>query len=139
MDTIENKYFERYCKQINNTAAFNTIALSIRKEKSEKKKNKTTKEKEDKETSDYKERLQLQRKITNINQLIPQVVDGYCYIRNIPDNYRSKVEDKVTRNYNGHILSRCIDHGLTRDEEKRFTPKSCDLDYAKKTFQNLTK
>ncbi len=70
-------------------------------------------EKEDKNASDYKERLELQRKITKINQLIPQVVDGNCNTRKIPDNYRSKVEDKFMRNYNRHILRRCIDHGLT--------------------------
>ncbi len=39
------------------------IALSIGKEKSEKKKKKITKEKVDKDASDYKERLELQRKI----------------------------------------------------------------------------
>jgi hypothetical protein len=124
MDTNENKY---------------SIAVSVGKEKSEKKKKKTTKEKEDKDASDYKERLELRRKITKTNQLIPQVVDGYCNIKKNPANYRSKVKDRVTRNYNGHILCRCIDHGLTRDEEKRFTPKPCDFDYAEKTFQKLTK
>jgi hypothetical protein len=71
--------------------------LSVGKEKSDKKKNKTTKEKEDKDALDYKERLGLQGKITKINQLIPQVMDGYCNIRKIPENYRSKVEDRVTR------------------------------------------
>jgi hypothetical protein len=51
----------------------------------------------------------------------------------------SKVEDKVTRNYNRHILRRCIDHGLTQDKEKRFTPKPCDLDYAKKNIPESNK
>ncbi len=87
--------------KVDDTAASNVIALCVGKNP-EKKKNKTTKEKEDKDASDYKERLELQRKITKINQLIPQGVDGYCNIRKIPDNYRSKVKDKVTRNYNGH-------------------------------------
>jgi hypothetical protein len=104
--------------KVDNAAAFNAITLSIRKEKSDKKKNKITKEEEDKEASDYKERLELRHKITKINQLILQVVDDYCNIRKIPDNYRSKVEDRVTRNYNGHILHRCSDHGLTQDKEK---------------------
>jgi hypothetical protein len=90
--------------KVDNAAASNAIALSTRKEKSEKKKNKTTKEKEDKEALDYKERLKLQRKISKINQLIPQVVDDYCNIRKIPDDYRSKVEDRVIRNYNRRIL-----------------------------------
>ncbi len=125
--------------KVDDAATSNMIALSVRKEKSEKKKNKMTKEKEDKEALDYKERLELQRKITKINQLIPQVVNDCCNIRKIPDNYRSKVKDRVTRNYNGHILRRCSDHGLKQDKEKRFTPKSCDLDYTKKTLQNLTK
>jgi hypothetical protein len=75
------------------------------------------KEKEDKEASDYKERLELHYKNTKINQLIPQVMDGYS-IRKIPDVYRSKVEDRVMRNYYRCILHRCIDHGLTRDKEK---------------------
>jgi hypothetical protein len=70
----------------------------------------------------------LQCKTTKINQLIPQVVDGYCNIRKIPDNYRSKVKDRVTRYYNWRILRRCSDHGLTRDEKQLFTPKPCDLD-----------
>jgi hypothetical protein len=97
--------------------------------KSEKKKKKTTKEKEEKDAADYMERLELQRKINKINQLIPQVVDGYCNsYRKIPDNCRSKVKDRVKRNYNGRILRRCIDHGLTQDEERRFTPKPCDFD-----------
>jgi hypothetical protein len=60
-------------------------------------------------------------------------VDGYGNsYRKIPDNYRSKVKDRVTRNYNGHILRRCIDHGLTRDEQRQFTPKPCDFNYAEK-------
>ncbi len=61
-------------------------------------------------------------------------MNGYCNIRKIPDNYRSKVEDKVTRKYNGRILRRCIDHFLTQDKKKRFTPKPCDLDYAEKNI-----
>jgi hypothetical protein len=97
---------------VDNTAASNTIALNTKK-KSKKKKKKTTKEKEDKDAADYKERLKLQHKITKINQLIPLVVDGYCNFRKIPDDYRSKVEDRVTKKYIGHILCRCIDHGLT--------------------------
>ncbi len=116
--------------KVNNAAASNAIALSIGKEKSEKKINKTSKKKEDKDALDYMERLELQRKITKINQLIPQVVDGYCNIRKIPDDYRSKVEVKVTRNYNRHIFCRCIDHDLTRDKKKHFTAKPCDLDNA---------
>jgi hypothetical protein len=36
-------------------------------------------------------------------------------------------------------MRRCIDHSLTQDEEKGFTPKPCDFDYAKKTIQKLTK
>jgi hypothetical protein len=100
--------------KVDDAAASNAIALSFGKEKSGKKKNKTMKEKEDKEASDQKERLELQHKITKINQLIPQVVDGYCNsYRKIPDKYRSKVEDRVTRNFNGRILRRCIDYGLT--------------------------
>jgi hypothetical protein len=106
--------------------------LSVGKEKSKKKKNKRIKEKEDKDASDYKERLELQHKITKINQPILQVVDGYCNFREISDIYRSNVQDKVTRNYNRGILHRCIEHGLTQDEEKGFTPKPCDLDYAEK-------
>jgi hypothetical protein len=125
--------------KVDNAAASNTITLSVGKEKSEKKKNKTTKEKEDKDALDYKERLELQNKITKINQLIPQVVDGYCNIRKIPDNYTSKVEDKIMRNYNRRILRRCIDHGLIRDEEKRFTPKPSDLDYVEKNIQESNK
>jgi hypothetical protein len=66
MDTNEVKY---------------SIAVRVGKEKSEKKKKKTTKEKEDKDASDYKERLELCRKITKTNQPIPQVVDGYCNIK----------------------------------------------------------
>jgi hypothetical protein len=121
--------------KVDSGAASNAIALSLGKENSGKKKNKTTKEKEDKEALDYNERLKSQRKITEINQLIPQVMDGYCNsYRKIHDNYRSKVEDRVTRNYNGCILRRCIDHGLTQDEEKRFIPIPCDFDYAEKTI-----
>jgi hypothetical protein len=71
--------------------------------------------------------------------MIPQVMDGYCNYKKIPDNYRSKVEDRVTRNYNGRILHRCIDHGLTQVEERQFTPKPCDFDYKKKTIQKLKK
>jgi hypothetical protein len=33
------------------------------------------------------------------------------------------------RNYNAHIDRRCIDHGLTRDDERQFTPKPSDFDY----------
>jgi hypothetical protein len=55
----------------------NAFALSTGKEKSGKRENKTTKENKDKEALDYKERLELQRKITKIHQLIPQVADGY--------------------------------------------------------------
>ncbi len=88
--------------KINNAAASNAIALSVGKEKSGKKKNQTTKEKEDEEASDYKERLKLQRKIPKINQLIPHSVDGYCNsYRKIPDKYRSKVKDRVTKTTTG--------------------------------------
>jgi hypothetical protein len=66
-------------------------------------------------------------------------VDGYCNIRKIPDNYRSKVKDRVTRNYNGLILRRFSDHGLTRDKEKLFTPKPCDLDCAEKNIPESNK
>jgi hypothetical protein len=114
--------------KVNGTATGNTIAVSNGK-KSEKKKKKRTKEKEDKDASDYKERINLGHKITKINLLNPQVVDGYCNFRKIPDDYRGAVEHRVTRNYNGHILHRCIDHGLTRDKERRFTPKPCVFDY----------
>jgi hypothetical protein len=69
------------------------------------------KENEDKDEADYNERLKLQHKITKINLLIPQVVDGYCNIRKIPYNYMSTVEYRVTRNYNGRILRRCSDGG----------------------------
>jgi hypothetical protein len=55
--------------------------------------------------------------------LIPKVVDGYCKKKKVPDDYRSKVEDRVTRNYHMHIDHRFIDHGLTQDKERRFTPK----------------
>jgi hypothetical protein len=103
--------------KVDGTAAANIIAVSVRK-KSEKKKKKTMKGKKDKDAVDYNKRLELQCKITKINQLIPKVVDGCCNsYRKIPDDYRSKVEDRVMRNYNGHIKRRCIDHGLTRDEE----------------------
>ncbi len=125
--------------KVDNTAASNAIALIVRKENFEKKKNKITKEKEDKDASKYKERLELQREITKFNQLLPQVVDGYCNIRKIPDNYRSKVKEKVTRNYNGRILHRCIDHGLTQDKGKQFTPKPCVLDYAEKNIPESNK
>jgi hypothetical protein len=81
--------------------------------KSKKKKKKTKKVKEDKDAVEYKERLKLQCKITKNNLLIPQVVDGYCNIRKIPDNYRSTVECRVTKNVNKCILCRCSDHGLT--------------------------
>jgi hypothetical protein len=118
--------------KVDDAATSNTISLSVGKEKSKKKKNKRIKEKEDKDASDYKERLELQHKITKINQPILQVVDGYCNFREISDIYRSNVQDKVTRNYNRGILHRCIEHGLTQDEEKGFTPKPCDLDYAEK-------
>ncbi len=39
------------------------------------------KAKEDKDAAEYKERLELQHKITKINLLIPQVMDGYCKIK----------------------------------------------------------
>jgi hypothetical protein len=66
-------------------------------------------------------------------------MDGYCNFRKISDNYRSKVKDSVTRNYNGRILHRCIDHGLTQDKERRFTPKPFDLDYAEKNIPKTDK
>jgi hypothetical protein len=56
-------------------------------------------------------------------------VDGYCKIRKFPDDYKSKVEGRVTRNYNGRILRRYIDHGLILDEERQFIPKPWDFDY----------
>ncbi len=59
------------------------------------------KEKEDKVAADYKERLDLRHKITKINQLNPQVVDGYCNIRKIPDNYRRTVERKLKKTTTG--------------------------------------
>jgi hypothetical protein len=59
-------------------------------------------------------------------------MDGYCNFRKIPDDYRSKVECRITRNYNGRILRRCIDHGFTQDEERGFTSNPCDFDYAEK-------
>jgi hypothetical protein len=86
--------------KVENTAASNTISLSIGKEKYETKKNKTTKIKIDKDALDYKKRLELRHEITKINQLIPQVVDGYCNIRKIPEKYRRKVKVKVMNNYN---------------------------------------
>jgi hypothetical protein len=98
--------------KVDGAVASNAIAVGVRK-KIDSKNKKTTKEKEDKDAVDYKERLKLLRKITKIYQLIPQDVDGYCNFRWIPDNYRSKVKDRVMRNYNKHILRRCIDHGLT--------------------------
>jgi hypothetical protein len=107
MDTIENKHLTMSANKVDGAAATNAIAVSIGKKKSEKKKKKAIKGKKDKDAADYKERLELQCKITKINQLIPQVVDGYCNsYGKIPDNYRSKVKDKVTRNYNGCILHR---------------------------------
>jgi hypothetical protein len=57
-------------------------------------------------------------------------VDGYCKARKVLDNYRSKVKDRGTRNYNGRILHRCNDHGLTRDKERQFISKPCDFDSA---------
>jgi hypothetical protein len=36
-------------------------------------------------------------------------------------------------------LRRCIDHGLTQDKEKQFTPKPCDLDYAEKYLPESNK
>jgi hypothetical protein len=51
----------------------------------------------------------------------------------------SKVEDKVTRNYNKHILRRCIEHGLTQDKEKQSTPKPCDFDYTEKNIPESNK
>jgi hypothetical protein len=111
----------------------------VRWKKIEKKKTKTTKEKEDKAAADYKERLDLQSKITKSNILIPQVVDHFCNFRKIPDDYRSTVKYRVRRNCNGRILRRCRDHGLTQDEERQFTPKPCDFDYTEKTIQQLEK
>jgi hypothetical protein len=74
-------------------------------------------------------------KLPKFNQLISQVMDGYCNsYKKIPDDYRSKVEDRVTKNYNGCISCRCIDHGLTQDEERRFTPKPCDFNYVEKNI-----
>jgi hypothetical protein len=118
--------------KVDGPAARDAIAVCIGKKKSKNKKKKTTKEKEDKDAADYKKRLDLCRKITKINLLIPQVMDGYCNIRKIPNNYRSTVKYRVTKNYNGCILRRCSDHGLTRDTERRFTPKPCDFNYAEK-------
>jgi hypothetical protein len=45
---------------------------------------------------------------------------------------RSMVKRRVTKNYNGCIVHRCSDLGLTRDKERRFIPKPCDFDYAEK-------
>jgi hypothetical protein len=59
-------------------------------------------------------------------------MDGYCKQQKVPDNYGSKVKDRLTRNYNVCIECRCIDHGLTQDEERRFTPKPSDFNYAEK-------
>ncbi len=103
--------------KVDSAATRDAIAMSVGIKKSEKKKKKTTKEKEDKDAADYKKRLELQHKITKINLLIPQVVNGYCKIRKIPDNCRSTVERRVTKNYNGCILLRCSDHGFTHDEK----------------------
>jgi hypothetical protein len=36
-------------------------------------------------------------------------------------------------------LRRCIDHGLTQDKEKQFTPKPCDLDYVEKNIPESNK
>jgi hypothetical protein len=96
------------------------------------KRRKRKKRKKDKDAAHDNKRVNLQRKITKINLLIPQVVDGYSNIRKIPDDYKSTVKYRVTKNYNGCILRICSDHGLTRDEERRFTPKPCDFDYAGK-------
>ncbi len=71
-------------------------------------------------------------KLPKFYQVIPKVMDGYCKRQKVPDDYRSKVQDRVTRNYNACIERKCIDHGLTRDKERRFTPKPNDLDYADK-------
>jgi hypothetical protein len=104
--------------KVDDAPASNAIALSIGNNKSKKKKNKQQKKKKIKMHQTTRRDLNFRCKITKINQLIPQVVYGYCNIRKIPDNYRSKVNGKVTRNYNGCILRRCIDHGLTQDKEK---------------------
>ncbi len=109
-----------------------TPSTWVSENKTEKKKKKTTKGKEDKDAAVYNKRLELQRKITKINQLIPKVVDGYCKQQKVPDNYRSKVKDRVRRNCNVRIEHRCIDHGLTWDEGRQFTPKPSDFDYAEK-------
>jgi hypothetical protein len=90
--------------KVNDAAASTAIALSIGKEKSEKKINKTSKEKEDKDASDYKERLELQRKITKINQLIPQVVDGYCNSRKIPMTIGARLRSKSRETTTGIFL-----------------------------------
>jgi hypothetical protein len=60
-------------------------------------------------------------------------------IRKIPDDYSSMVKDRVTRNYNGDILCRCSDHGLTQDKEKQFTLKPCDLDCVEKNIPESDK
>jgi hypothetical protein len=100
----------------------------------EKKKKKTTKENKTKMQRTTRRDLNCKVKLQKINQLIPHNVDGYCNFRKIPDDYRSKVKDRITRNYNGHILRRCIGHGLTQDEERGFTPKPCDFDYVEKNI-----
>jgi hypothetical protein len=58
------------------------------------------------------------------------VADGYCKNRKIPDNYRSKVEERFKRKINGRIERRCIEHNLTPEEERQFTPKHRNLDNA---------
>jgi hypothetical protein len=98
--------------------------------RSDKKKRRTVKEKEYKVELGYDERLNLQCKITKITLLIPMVVDGYCKNRKIPDNYRSKVEERVKRKFNKHIKRRCLEHNLSPEEERQFTPKLSNLDYA---------
>ncbi len=78
----------------------------------------------------YCNKLKLQHKITKIRQLIPQVIEGYCKQENILNNYKHKVEERVKRKYNRRIQCRCMEHYLTPDEEKTFTPKLEDLAYA---------
>ncbi len=56
--------------KVDGAAAGDAIAVSIGKN-SGKKKKKTTKEKEDQDTAEYKDRLDLQRKITKIDLLLP--------------------------------------------------------------------
>jgi hypothetical protein len=99
--------------KVDSTATTNAIAVSVGKKESEKKKKKTTKEKKENDAAVYNKRLELQCKITKINQLIPKVMDGYCKKQKVSDNSKSKVKDRVTRNYNTRIEHRCIDHGLT--------------------------